>query len=58
VGIVVQPPREKGHPPVYSKYILQVRWDEGAQPAQKKLLDAFRKKYNLQDHDWRKQMRK
>ena len=32
--------------------------DEGAQPAQKAMLDEFMEKYNLQDQDWRKQMMK
>jgi ribonuclease Z len=57
-GTAVQPPPEKGRPPVYSKYILEGRWDEGVQPVQKKLLDDFMEKYNLQDQDWRKQMKK
>ncbi len=49
---------EKGQPPVYSKFILDGRWDEGAQPVQKRMLDEFAKKYKLQDQDWRKQMMK
>ena len=49
---------DKGQPPVFSKFILQGRWDEGAQPAQKKMLDEFSEKYNLQDQDWRKRMMK
>jgi ribonuclease Z len=49
---------DKNQPPVYSKFILEGRWDEGAQPAQKKMLDEFSEKYNLQDQDWRKQMMK
>ncbi len=57
-GTAVQPPPEKGRPPVYSKYILGGRWDQGVQPVQKKMLDAFMEKYNLQDQDWRKQMKK
>jgi len=57
-GTAVQPPPEKGRPPVYSKYILEVRWDEGFQPVQKKMLDVFMKKNNLQDQDWGKQMEK
>lgn len=52
------PPRPKGRPPTFSKYILQGRWDEGVQPVQKKMLDAFMEKYHLQDQDWRKQMMK
>lgn len=58
MGTAVQPPREKGRPPVYSKYILEGRWDEGVQPVQKKMLDAFMEKFNLQDQAWRKQMKK
>jgi ribonuclease Z len=56
-GTARQGPPEKGQPPVYSKYILEGRWDEGAQPAQKRMLDEFMEKYKLQDQDWRKQMR-
>jgi len=50
------PPPSKGRPPVFSKYILEGRWDKGVQPVQKKMLDAFMEKYHLQDQDWRKQM--
>ncbi|MFB3076600.1 MAG: guanitoxin biosynthesis MBL fold metallo-hydrolase GntH [Lysobacterales bacterium] len=57
-GPTRQPPPVKGQPPVFSKFILQGRWDEGAQPAQKKMLDEFSEKYGLQDQDWRKQMMK
>jgi ribonuclease Z len=46
---------DKNQPPVYSKFILEGRWDEGAQPAQKKMLDEFSEKYKLQDQDWRSQ---
>jgi hypothetical protein len=49
---------EKGQPAVYSKFILDGRWDVGAQPAQKKMLDAFMKKYKLENQDWRKQLLK
>ena len=49
---------EKGQPPVMSKFIVEGRWDEGAQPAQKQMLDEFAEKYKLQDQDWRKQMMK
>ena len=49
---------EKGKPPVLSKYILEGRRDEGFQPVQKKMLDVFMKKNNLQDQDWRKQRKK
>ena len=57
-GPTRQAPPVKGQPPVFSKFILQGRWDKGAQPAQKKMLDEFSEKYNLQDQDWRKQMMK
>ena len=57
-GEAVQPPPEKGRPTEYTPFILQGRWDEGAQPAQKELLDKHMMKYNLQDQDWRKQMMK
>ena len=40
---------------IYSKLIRDGRWDEGAQPVQKKMLDDFAEKYNLQDQDWRKE---
>ena len=53
-----QPGPDKGKPPVYSKYILDGRWDKGVQPVQKKMLDEFMEKYKLQDQDWRKQMKK
>ena len=57
-GEAVQPPPEKGRPTEYTPFILQGRWDEGAQPAQKELLDKFMEKYNLHDQDWRKQFMK
>jgi ribonuclease Z len=57
-GTARQSPPEKGQPPVMSKFIVEGRWDEGAQPAQKKMLDEFMKKYKLEDQDWRKQMKK
>jgi ribonuclease Z len=57
-GEAVQPPPEKGRPTEYTPFILEGRWDVGAQPAQKELLDEFMNKYNLQDQDWRKQMMK
>ncbi len=57
-GAARQPKPEKGRPPVFSKFILAGRWDEGAQPAQKRMLDEFAEKYKLQDQDWRKQMMK
>ena len=57
-GEAVQPPPEKGRPTEYTQWTLDGRWDMGAQPAQKELLDEFMNKYNLQDQDWRKQMMK
>jgi ribonuclease Z len=57
-GEAVQPPPEKGRAGEYTPFILEGRWDEGAQPAQKELLDKHMEKYNLQDQDWRKQMMK
>jgi hypothetical protein len=57
-GPTRQLPPETGQPPVFSQYILDGRWDEGAQPAQKRMLDEFAEKYGLQDQDWRKQMKK
>ena len=53
-----QPPPEKGRPSELTSFILEGRWDEGAQPVQKKMLDEFMEKYELQDQDWRKQMMK
>lgn len=35
-----------------------MNWDKSVQPLQKKLLDGFMEKYNLQDQDRRKQMKK
>jgi len=40
---------------IYSKLIRDGRWDEGVLPVQKKMLDDFAEKYNLQDQDWRKE---
>jgi ribonuclease Z len=57
-GEAVQPPPEKGRPSEYTPFILEGRWDMGAQPAQKEMLDEFSEKYKLQDQDWRKQMMK
>ena len=53
-----QPPPDRSRASEYTPFILQGRWDEGAQPAQKEMLDEFAEKYNLQDQDWRKQMKK
>jgi ribonuclease Z len=55
-GEAIQPGPERGRTSEYTKYILDGRWDEGAQPAQKQMLDEFSEKYGLQDQDWRKQM--
>lgn len=57
-GTARQASPDKGQPPVMSKFILEGRWDKGAQPAQKKMLDEFMKKYKLEKQDWRKQMMK
>jgi ribonuclease Z len=57
-GTAVQPGPVRGTPSEYTSFILQGRWDEGAQPAQKAMLDEFMEKYKLQDQDWRKQMQK
>ena len=57
-GPARQPPPEQGQPEVFSQFILDGRWDEGAQPAQKQMLDEFAEKYGLQDQDWRQQMMK
>jgi ribonuclease Z len=57
-GDAVQPPPEKGRKSEYTPFILNKRWDEGAQPAQKRMLDEFAEKYNLQDQDWRKELKK
>ncbi len=54
----IPPKRDPGYPNPYSKWILDGRWDEGVQPVQKKMLDEFMEKYNLQDQDWRKQYMK
>jgi hypothetical protein len=48
----------KRRPSEYVPFILEGRWDEGAQPVQKKMLDKHMEKYNLQDQDWRKQFMK
>ena len=53
-----QPPPEKGRPSELTPFIIEGRWDAGAQPVQKKMLDEFMEKYKLQDQDWRKQMAK
>ncbi|MGI9238344.1 MAG: guanitoxin biosynthesis MBL fold metallo-hydrolase GntH [Woeseiaceae bacterium] len=55
-GPARQQPPERGQPPVFSPFILEGRWDQGAQPAQKRMLDEFSEKYSLQDQDWRKEM--
>lgn len=57
-GEAVQPPPEKGRKSEYTPFILEGRWDEGAQPVQKEMLDKFMKKYNLEGQDWRKQLMK
>ena len=54
----IPPKRDPGYPNPYSKWLLDGRWDDGVQPVQKKMLDEFMEKYNLQDQDWRKQYMK
>jgi ribonuclease Z len=54
-GDAPMPPPPEGRPSEYTPFILQGRWDEGAQPAQKRMLDEFMERYDLQDQDWRKQ---
>ena len=55
-GTATQPGPERGRKSEYTQFILSGRWDEGAQPVQKQMLDEFAEKYGLQDDDWRKQM--
>jgi len=55
-GEAIQPGPERGRTSEYTKYILHGRWDEGAQSAQKQMLDEFSEKHGLQDQDWRKRM--
>jgi hypothetical protein len=55
-GTARQPGPERGRKSEYTQFILSGRWDEGAQPVQKRMLDEFAEKYGLQDDDWRKQM--
>ena len=57
-GDAVQPGPEPGRKSEYTKFILDGRWDEGAQPAQKRMLDEFAERYKLQDQDWRKDLKK
>jgi ribonuclease Z len=57
-GTAVQPGPVRGTPSEYTQFILEGRWDEGAQPAQKAMLDEFMEKYKLQDQDWREQLGK
>jgi ribonuclease Z len=57
-GEAVQPPPEPGRATEYTPFIIDGRWDEGAQPAQKRMLDEHMEKYNLQDQDWRTQLMK
>ena len=53
-GPTRQPPPEKGVPDPMSDFIKSGEWGPGFN-AQNEMLDAHSKKYNLQDHDWRKQ---
>ena len=54
----IPPVRDPNVPNPYSKWILGGRVDALVQPVQKKMLDEHMEKYNLQDQDWRKQMKK
>ncbi len=56
-GDAAPPPRDPSRKSEYTQFILDGRWDEGAQPPQKRMLDEFMEKYNLQDQDWRKQLK-
>ncbi len=56
-GTARQAGPEPGRANEYTPFIIEGRWDAGAQPAQKRMLDEFAEKYNLQDQDWREQMR-
>ena len=57
-GDAAPPPRDPSRKSEYTQFILDGRWDEGAQPPQKRMLDEFMEKYNLQDQDWRKQLKR
>ncbi len=57
-GDAAAPPRDPSRKSEYTQFILDGRWDEGAQPPQKRMLDEFMEKYNLQDQDWRKQLKR
>jgi hypothetical protein len=57
-GTARQPGPDRGRKSELTPFIQSGRWDEGVQPAQKEMLDEFAEKYNLQDQDWRKQMKK
>ena len=57
-GEAIPPPREKGRPSTISREIQAGRLDRMIQPVQKKMLDSFMKKYNLEKQDWRKRMMK
>ena len=52
------PKWDPSYPDPFTKWILGGRVDALVQPVQKKMLDEFMEKYNLQDQDWRKQMMK
>ena len=57
-GPTRQPRPDPDTPSEFTDWTLKHRWDEGIQPAQKAMLDKHMEKYNLQDQDWRKQMKK
>ncbi len=47
-GASPQPPREKGRPAPYSKFVPDGKWPE-SMPAQLPMLKNFAKKYNLEN---------
>jgi ribonuclease Z len=51
-GPTVQPPPEKGRPSPMSDFIKDGEWGPGFN-AQNKMLDAYAKKFKLEDQDWR-----
>ncbi len=57
-GPTRQPGPDRTRKSEFTDWTLKARWDIGIQPAQKEMLDKHMEKYNLQDQDWRKQLRK
>lgn len=56
-GTAIQPPAQKGRPPVYTKFILDGKWPDSL-PAQIPMLEDFAEKYNLKGKEWWKQPNK